>query len=84
MDRETNPFNPGAGVIPPEFVGRDLLLSNSEIAIKRLANGMPELSIMFHGLRGVGKTVLLNELQTRAKKYNAITVFHDVNSNEFN
>ena len=83
MNRETNPYSPGAGVIPPELVGRDILLSDTEIAFERILNGKSERSIMFHGLPGVGKTVLLNVLQKRAKKFNAVTIYHEVKSSDY-
>ena len=83
MNQETNPYSPGAGVIPPELVGRDILLSDTEIAFKRILNGKSERSVMFYGLRGVGKTVLLNVLQKRAKKFNAITIYHEVKSSDY-
>lgn len=61
MDRVRNPFTPGAGSRPPLLVGRDNELDAIEVAVKRLALGRFERSILLKGLRGVGKTVLLNE-----------------------
>ena len=83
MDLKLNPYSPGAGIIRPELVGRDELLTNTEISFERILAGKPKRSIMIHGLRGVGKTVLLNELEERAKKYNAITEYHEVKSSEY-
>ncbi len=83
MDLKLNPYSPGAGITPTELVGRDELLTNTEISFERILAGKPELSKMIHGLRGVGKTVLLNELEERTKKYNAITEYHEVKSSKY-
>ncbi|MBS1848219.1 MAG: AAA family ATPase [Actinobacteria bacterium] len=61
MDRIRNPFTPGAGVRPPLLVGRDTQLLDMSVAIQRMARGRFERSTLLTGLRGVGKTVLLNE-----------------------
>src|SRR5918995_5589241 len=61
MDRVRNPFNPGAGSRPPLLVGRDAQLDAMTVAVRRLALGRYERSMLLKGLRGVGKTVLLNE-----------------------
>lgn len=68
MDAVRNPFNPGAGTRPPLLVGRDPQLSAMTIAVRRHAIGRFERSVLLTGLRGVGKTVLLNEFGTIAKK----------------
>ena len=62
MDRRTNPYAPGAGTPPPELVGRDELIEDAEIALDRLRNGLAAKSLLMVGLRGVGKTVLLNRI----------------------
>ena len=62
MDRRTNPYAPGAGTPPPELVGRDLVLEDAEIALERLRNGLAAKGLLMVGLRGVGKTVLLNQM----------------------
>ena len=61
MDRVRNPFNPGAGTRPPLLVGRGPQLSGITVAVQRLSLGRFERSMLLTGLRGVGKTVLLNE-----------------------
>ncbi len=61
MDPVRNPFNPGAGSRPPLLVGRDDQLDAMTVAIRRHAIGRFERSVLLTGLRGVGKTVLLNE-----------------------
>ncbi|SDG71302.1 Predicted ATPase, AAA+ ATPase superfamily [Pseudomonas benzenivorans] len=66
MDRNTNPFNPGAGVSPPELAGRSEVLQTAETALQRTKRGKHAKSLMILGLRGVGKTVLLNQIKERA------------------
>ena len=66
MDPNANPFNPGAGTPPPELVGRDPLLQQTDIVFERIKRGRSERSLLFVGLRGVGKTVLLREVRRRA------------------
>lgn len=68
MDRVKNPYAPGAGTPPPELAGRATVLSEGTIAIKRIAAGRPVQSMILVGLRGVGKTVLLNKLEDIAKE----------------
>ena len=63
MDPIRNPFAPGAGTQPPELVGRDELLETMRIAIARTRLGNPAKSLMLVGLRGVGKTVLLDRMR---------------------
>jgi hypothetical protein len=60
MDPVRNPYNPGAGTPPPALTGRDELLRDFRVALERTKLGRPGKSIMPIGLRGVGKTVLLN------------------------
>nr|MEE4269097.1 AAA family ATPase [Candidatus Krumholzibacteria bacterium] len=62
MDPRQNPFAPGAGAPPPALVGRDEIVTTAEIVLHRIRNGRPEKSQMLLGLRGVGKTVLLNKI----------------------
>lgn len=66
MDPIRNPYAPGAGQRPPELAGRDHELAAVEVALERAARGRPERSVVLVGLRGVGKTVLLNALRSRA------------------
>jgi AAA ATPase domain len=66
MDRFLNPYNPGAGTDPPAFTGRDELMDDYKVALRRAVDGRPGKSIMPTGLRGVGKTVLLNRFHTIA------------------
>ncbi|GAA0724769.1 ATP-binding protein [Dactylosporangium roseum] len=66
MDPVRNPYAPGAGQRPPELAGRDRELHAFEVVLERIARGRPERSLMLTGLRGVGKTVLLNTLRSQA------------------
>ena len=66
MDTNRNPFSPGAGSPPPELVGRDPVLQQAQVLLGRIAHRKPEKSILLTGLRGVGKTVLLNEIERLA------------------
>ena len=66
MDPIKNPFSPGAGSPPPELVGREPVLEQARILLGRILAGRSEKSLLLTGLRGVGKTVLLNEIQRLA------------------
>ncbi|MGN9775130.1 AAA family ATPase [Micromonospora sp. H33] len=66
MDPVRNPYAPGAGQRPPELAGRGRELDVFDIVLERIARGRPERSLMLTGLRGVGKTVLLNTLRSQA------------------
>src|SRR5215207_7252362 len=66
MDPIRNPYAPGAGQRPPELAGRDEQLGAFEVVLERVAKGRPERSLVLTGLRGVGKTVLLNALRGAA------------------
>ncbi len=62
MDRRKNPYAPGAGLQPPALAGRAQLIENASIDMERARARRPTKGIMLLGLRGVGKTVLLNRL----------------------
>jgi hypothetical protein len=66
MDPVRNPYAPGAGQRPPELAGRDRELAAFEVVLERIARARPERSLVLTGLRGVGKTVLLNALRSEA------------------
>lgn len=66
VDPVRNPYAPGAGQRPPELAGRDRELKQFEVVIERVARGRPERSMIVTGLRGVGKTVLLNAFRSMA------------------
>ena len=67
MDPRQNPYAPGAGAPPPELAGRNALIEQAEIALDRIRSGRYAKSLILVGLRGVGKTVLLNRIQQDAE-----------------
>ncbi len=67
MDPVRNPYAPGAGTPPPELVGRDEIREDARIALERIKSGRPSKSMMMVGLRGVGKTVLLERIRQCAE-----------------
>lgn len=67
MDPVANPYAPGAGTAPPELAGRDEILTRTRTTLARVQRGNPAKSFMLVGLRGVGKTVLLNKVETIAE-----------------
>ena len=75
MDPINNPFSPGAGSPPPELVGRDHIIEQTRILLERIKNKRSEKSILLTGLRGVGKTVLLNEMEQMAIDKGYGTIF---------
>jgi hypothetical protein len=66
VDPIRNPYAPGAGQRPPELAGRDEQLRAFDVVLERVAHNRPERSLVLTGLRGVGKTVLLNALRSQA------------------
>lgn len=75
MDPLKNPYSPGAGAPPPELVGREAILDQAEILLGRIKIRKPEKSLLMTGLRGVGKTVLLVEIQRKAEELEYKTIF---------
>lgn len=75
MDEVRNPFAPGAGSQPPELAGRDEIISAADIAIQRVLQGRHDRSQILLGLRGTGKTVLLNKIEQLAEKHGHLTSF---------
>lgn len=75
MDPLHNPFSPGAGSPPPELAGRAQILEQARITLGRIMAGRPERSQLLIGLRGVGKTVLLNKIRELAEEAGYKTVF---------
>jgi Cdc6-like AAA superfamily ATPase len=62
MEPKLNPFAPGAVTQPPELAGRDAILQKADLAMQRVKLGRSARSQMLLGLRGVGKTVVLNRI----------------------
>jgi hypothetical protein len=67
MDPVKNPYSPGAGSPPPELAGRDGLRKQLRVALARIREGRPAKSVLMVGLRGVGKTVLLDQVRKDAE-----------------
>ena len=67
MDPVLNPYAPGAGTRPPELAGRDEVREAARIALARTRIGRPSKSTLMVGLRGVGKTVLLDRIREDAE-----------------
>lgn len=78
MDAYRNPYTPGAGSRPAALAGRDAEIERFQIALGRLSRGATEQGIVIHGLRGVGKTVLLNKLEEVATEAGWVTAFSEV------
>jgi hypothetical protein len=76
VDAKTNPFAPGAGSQPPELAGRDQILDRADVALNRIQHGRASKSLILVGLRGVGKTVLLNRMWEKARTdgFNSVLV----------
>lgn len=74
MDEIHNPFSPGAGTPPPELAGRSALIDRIKLLLMRVREGRPGKSALLVGLRGVGKTVLLNELENLAMQLSYKTI----------
>lgn len=74
MDPRTNPYAPGAGTPPPELAGRDKLIDAAAVALDRIKEGLSARSLVMYGLRGVGKTVLLNQMRLDAEANGTVTV----------
>lgn len=75
MDPVRNPFAPGAGAQPPELAGREDIISAADTALQRILLGRPAQSQMLLGLRGVGKTVLLNKIEQIAEEHGYLSSF---------
>ena len=74
MDPRINPFSPGAGTAPPELAGREKIIGDVSIALHRIRSGNSAKSVLMVGLRGVGKTVLLNRLKNDAEAEGIVCV----------
>lgn len=67
-----NPYTPGAGVMPKYLAGREELLGAAELRLKSVAAGYQARSVAYYGLRGVGKTVILNAIESIAENENVL------------
>jgi hypothetical protein len=78
MDPISNPYTPNAGSRPPELAGRENEIKQFEVLVGRLKRGATEQSIIVRGLRGVGKTVLLNAFEDQAESEGFLTFYHEL------
>ena len=74
MDARINPFAPGAGTQPPELAGREQVIANVAVALDRIRAGRAAKSVLLVGLRGTGKTVLLNRLKNDAESTGIVCI----------
>lgn len=81
MNSVDNPYSPGAGTPPPELAGREIILELAENAIARTQKGRATKSLMLLGLRGVGKTVLLNRIDQIAEEAGCRTALFEADPN---
>ena len=80
MDERNNPYSPGAGLRPAVLVGRDGELEDWSVALDRIENARSARSVVLHGLRGVGKTVLLGEFHQQADDRKWVSVMIEANT----
>lgn len=81
MDARSNPYAPGAGTRPPYLVGRDREIDGFGVLLDRMSDGRAEQSMVVTGLRGVGKTVLLNTFEDMAVERDWLTVYKECEDN---
>lgn len=82
MDPSKNPYSPGAGAPPPELAGRESVLTTARNVVVRTKAGRAPKSLMILGLRGVGKTVLLNEFEKIAESNGCQTALVEAIANQ--
>jgi hypothetical protein len=78
MDPIENPYTPNAGSRPPELTGRDPQLEAFRVVVGRLKKDRTDQSMIIRGLRGVGKTVLLNAFEDQAEASGFMTFYHEL------
>lgn len=78
MDQYTNPYTPGAGNQPPALTGRDSEIEQFKVLLGRLERGRYKKSMAIHGLRGVGKTVLLRKFEGLATQSGWASAFKEM------
>ena len=70
MALRINPYTPGVGMVPRYLAGREALLEEAKDTLAYVANGYATRSLIYYGLRGVGKTVLLTEIENIVQENN--------------
>ena len=76
-----NPYTPGAGITPNYLAGRDDIISQAEKILDSVAASRPPRPVIYYGLRGVGKTVLLNVVEKKAEERGFICEHIEINEN---
>lgn len=66
--RYASPYTPGAGAMPRYLAGRESMLEEADKILEAVAMGYPQKPVIYYGLRGVGKTVLLNAIEEKAEE----------------
>lgn len=77
-----NPYRPGAGTTPAYLAGRDVVLHDAQAVLENIRFGFPARSVIYYGLRGVGKTVLLNRIAERADDMDVPTEYMEIAERE--
>ena len=75
-----NPYRPGAGLMPVYLAGRTEEIRHAEMLLDALVSGIPTQSVIYSGLRGVGKTVLLNTIEEKAELKGILHVHFEVDA----
>ena len=81
--REYNPYTPGAGFMPSVLAGREKLIDQIEFSLRNLQKGYPQRSTIYFGLRGVGKTVLLNTIESAAENRGIVNEYIEATEDSF-
>lgn len=82
MEPRENPFAPGAGCLPPALAGRDKMLEEADVLLSRAVQGLPAKSMLMHGLRGVGKTVLLLRMGQMARERGYFVISYEATEDD--
>ena len=82
MDAEQNPYTPNAGAVPPVIAGREELERRFTVLLARVLKGRSEQSMIVTGLRGVGKTVLLEQFRKIADDGDWVVIDREINKHE--
>lgn len=75
---QVNPYRPGAGMIPAYLAGRQHLIDEATKLLETISVGFPARSVIYYGLRGVGKTVLLNHMESVADELDIVSEYMEV------
>lgn len=78
-----NPYRPGAGMAPAYFAGREDTLQEAQRILEAVRVGFPARSVVYYGLRGVGKTVLLNHIENMAADRDIPTEYMEIAEREY-